>query len=151
MEALLILHNFMRWFVLLFGVLTVVRSIGGLSSKKDFKPADGRSNLFFMIGMDVQLLIGLGLYYAGDWYQKLEHLGQYMQDPYNRFFTMEHGFTMLIAWVLVHVGRATVKKSGTSAAKFKKSLIFFGIALLLILIAMPWPFREVIGRPWLRW
>ncbi|MDE3213112.1 MAG: hypothetical protein KGM98_07750 [Bacteroidota bacterium] len=151
MVALLVIHNFMRWFVLLFGILTVVRSIGGLSAKRDFKPSDSQANLFFMIGMDIQLLIGLGLYYAGDWYQKLEHLGQNMQDPYNRFFTMEHGFTMLIAWVLVHIGRASVKKAGTSQSKFRKSLIFFGIALLLILVATPWPFREIVSRPWFRW
>jgi hypothetical protein len=151
MEVLLVLHNFMRWFVLLFGILTVVRSIGGLISKRDFHPSDGKSNLFFMIGMDVQFLIGLGLYFMGGWYQKLEHLGQNMQDSYNRFFTMEHGFTMIIAWILVHIGRSVVKKAGTPQSKFKKGLIFFGIALVLILVATPWPFREVVSRPWFRW
>jgi hypothetical protein len=58
---------------------------------------------------------------------------------------------MIIAWILVHAGRVSVKKATTSPAKFKKSLLFFGIALLLILIAIPWPFREAITRPWFRW
>jgi len=58
---------------------------------------------------------------------------------------------MIIAWILVHVGRVLVKKAFTSKAKYKKSLIFFGIALLLILIATPWPFRDAVARPWFRW
>jgi hypothetical protein len=57
---------------------------------------------------------------------------------------------MIIAWILVHAGRAAVKKAFNSGGKFKKTLIFFGIALLLILIAIPWPFREIISRPWFR-
>jgi hypothetical protein len=58
---------------------------------------------------------------------------------------------MIIAWILVHVGRVMVKKSSLSSSKFTKSLLFFGIALLLILIATPWPFREAVARPWFRW
>jgi hypothetical protein len=58
---------------------------------------------------------------------------------------------MLIAWVLVHAGRISVKKAATPKAKFKKQLIYFGIALILILAAIPWPFREALVRPWVRW
>jgi hypothetical protein len=151
MQVLLILHNFMRWFVLLFAILTIVKVVIGITSGKEYQPSDGKSNLFFMIGMDIQLVLGLALYFAGDWFQKLQHLGQNMQDTYLRFFTMEHELAMLIAWALVHVGRIAVKKSATSPSKYRKSLIYFGIALLLILIATPWPFREAIARPWFRW
>jgi fucose permease len=74
-----------------------------------------------------------------------------MKDANNRFFTMEHALMMVIAWILVHVGRVAVKKSVTPAGKHKKALIFFGIAILLILAAIPWPFREAIARPFYRW
>ena len=73
-----------------------------------------------------------------------------MKEPMLRFFTMEHGLMMIIAWVLVHAGRISVKKAVTPEAKFKKTLIYFGIALLLILLAIPWPFRETVARPWFR-
>ena len=64
-----------------------------------------------------------------------------------RFFVMEHGFMMILAWILVHVGRVAVKKAGTDAAKHKRMLIYFGLALLLILVSIPWPFRQAgIGR-----
>jgi hypothetical protein len=63
---------------------------------------------------------------------------------------MEHMSMMLLAWILVHVGRATVKKAGTDAAKHKRVLIFFGLAIILILASIPWPVREAIARPWFR-
>jgi len=58
---------------------------------------------------------------------------------------------MIIAWILVHVGSVSVKRAITPAAKHKRSLLFFGIAILIILAAIPWPFREAIARPLYRW
>jgi hypothetical protein len=70
-----------------------------------------------------------------------------MKDTYTRFFSLEHGLLMIIALILVHVGRVSVKKAPTPAAKHKRTLLFFGLAIVLILAAIPWPFREVIARP----
>lgn len=151
MQALLIIHNLLRWFILLFGIWTVLNAIGGLTGKRAFTPSDGRSSFLFTISMDLQLLVGLGLYFSGAWFDRLKHLGDNMKDANLRFFTMEHEVLMILAWILVHVGRVVVKKGITSSVKFKRSLIFFGITLLLILIAMPWPFREAVARPWFRW
>ena len=151
MQILLVLHNLLRWLILLFGLWTLLSAISGLASKRAYTSGDGRSNFFFMLGMDIQFLIGLGLYFSGVWFERLKHLGESMKDPNTRFFTMEHALMMIIAWVLVHAGRVSVKKAATPQAKFKKTLLFFGIALLLILIALPWPFREAVARPWFRW
>ena len=151
MQALLVIHNLVRWLIIIFGFWTVISTISGLSRKREFTASDGRSNFFFMLCMDIQLLVGLGLYFSGEWFDHLKHLGEVMKDTRLRFFTMEHELLMIIAWVLLHVGRVMVKKAPLSSAKFKKSLIFFGIALLLILISTPWPFREAVARPWFRW
>jgi hypothetical protein len=35
-----------------------------------------------------------------------------------------------------------VKRADTDAQKHKRTLIYFGIALLLILAMIPWPFRQ---------
>jgi hypothetical protein len=40
-----------------------------------------------------------------------------------------------------------MKKSTESSDKFKRILIFYGIALLLIIAAIPWPFRD-LGAAW---
>lgn len=151
MQALLVTHNLLRWLILIFGIWTVMSALSGLAGKREFTSSDSRSNFFFMLSMDIQLLVGLGLYFAGAWFERLKHLGDNMKDANLRFFTMEHELLMIIAWILVHVGRVVVKKAPSSTVKFKRSLIFFGIALLLILIAIPWPFREAVTRPWFRW
>lgn len=151
MQTFLILHSLIRWLVLIFAFWTVISALTGLSGKREYSRADGKSNFFFMLSMDIQLLIGLILYFTNGWFDSLKHLGESMKDPMVRFFTMEHSVMMIIAWILVHAGRVSVKKAKTPKAKFKKTLLFFGIALLIILIAIPWPFREAVARPWVRW
>ena len=151
MQIVLVLHNLLRWAVLLFGLWTLLNAITGVFGKRNYTANDNRSNLFFMISCDIQLLLGLILYFSNSWFDRLKDLGNNMKDPYNRFFTMEHMSMMIIAWILVHVGRASVKRATTDAAKHKRMLIFFGIAILLILAAIPWPFREVIAKPYFRW
>lgn len=151
MQILLVLHDLIRWLILIFAFWTVINAINGMASKKEYTATDGRSNFFFMLGMDIQLLIGLILYFNNGWFESLKHIGDSMKDPMVRFFTIEHSLMMIIAWILVHAGRVSVKKAATSQRKFKKSLIYFGIALLIILIAIPWPFREALARPWFRW
>jgi hypothetical protein len=151
MQAILVFHSLVRWFIIFFGLWTVLNALTGVFGKRAYTPSDNRTNLFFMISCDIQLIIGLILYFAGPWLDKLKDLGNNMKDPYNRFFTMEHAVMMLTAWVLVHVGRTAVKKTDGDLAKHKRSLIFFGLVMLLIIAAVPWPFREVIGKPWFRW
>ncbi len=149
--TVLVLHNILRWAVLIFGLLTVINALTGSVKKRPFTESDNKSNLFFMISCDIQLLLGLVLYFTNGWFDRLKDLGNNMKDPYHRFFTMEHMSMMLLAWILVHVGRAAVKRAGTDAAKHKKMLLFFGLALVLIVASIPWPFREVIAKPLLRW
>ena len=150
MQVVLILHSLLRWAVVILGLWTLINALTGYFGKRAYTANDNRSNLFFMISCDIQLLIGLALYIHNGWFDRLKDMGNNMKDPYLRYFTMEHLTLMLVAWVLVHIGRATVKKADTDAAKHKKMLIFFGLAIVLIIAAIPWPFRQAIGRPYFR-
>ena len=152
MQIVLVLHNLLRWAVLLFGVWTVMNAITGVINNRAFTNNDNKSNLFFMISCDIQLLLGLSLFFSNAWFDKVKAgMGAVMKNSYDRFFTVEHAGIMIIAWILVHVGRTSVKKASTDASKHKKMLAFFGIALLLILVSIPWPFRADIARPLFRW
>jgi hypothetical protein len=151
MQIVLVAHNLLRWAVLIFGLWAIFSAISGIVNKTNYTAADDKSNFFFMLSCDIQLLLGLILYFANSWFERLKDLGNNMKDAGNRFFTMEHGLLMIIAIILVHVGRVSVKKAPTSAAKHKRALIFFGLTVVLILAAIPWPFREAITRPLLRW
>lgn len=136
--TVLALHNIIRWAVLLFGILTVLNAFTGIIRKRIFTESDNKSNLLFMISCDIQLLLGLILFFMNSYPGRMSNL----KDVSVRFFVMEHALMMIIAWILVHVGRVAVKKADADAAKHKRMLIFFGLALLIILISIPWPFRQ---------
>ena len=151
MQTILILHNIMRWAILVFGLWTLFNALSGIISKRALNANDNRSNLFFMISCDIQLLLGLVLFFSNSWFDKLKGgMGPVMKNSFDRFFTIEHSLMMIIAWILVHVGRTSVKRASTDAAKHRKMLLYFGLALLLILAAIPWPFRTEIARPLFR-
>lgn len=151
MQIVLFLHNILRWGVIIFGVWTLVNALSGTFSKRSYTNSDNKSNLLFMIFCDLQLLIGLILFFSNAWFDKMKNgMGEVMKNSVDRFFTVEHALMMVIAWILVHVGRASVKRA-PETAKHKKMLLFFGLALLLILISIPWNFRAPeIARPLLR-
>jgi len=56
---------------------------------------------------------------------------------------------MLIAIVLVHIGRSYAKKNISDRQKHRKTVLFYVIALIIMLAVIPWPFREIgQGRGW---
>ncbi|MBS1655505.1 MAG: hypothetical protein JSU05_11710 [Bacteroidetes bacterium] len=148
-SGLLHLHSGFRWIILLLLVLVVIRNFG---SGKPFTAADKKLGLFTMIFADIQLLVGLYQWFAGPWGLKnIQSMGMkdVMTDPYSRFFAVEHFIGMLIAIVLIHVGYNYMKKPIADKIKRKRSLVFFGLSLLIILISIPWPFRTIFSaRGW---
>ena len=149
--TVLVIHNILRWAILLFGVWTLINAITGIMSKRTFSGNDNRSSLFFMILCDIQLLMGLSLFFSNSWFDKMKAgMGEVMKNSYDRFFIVEHGFMMILAWILVHVGRTAVKRAAPEK-KHKKMLLFFGIAILLIIISIPWPNKAEVARPMMRW
>jgi bacteriorhodopsin len=142
MNYSLVIHSILRWAVLLFGFWAVLSALSGLISKREYRSSDNRTGLLFMIFCDIQLLMGLILYFTGMWFEKVKTgMGDVMKDPIERFFAVEHALMMIIAWLLVHIGRSMVKRADTDAQKHKRAIIFFGIALIIILAMIPWPFR----------
>ncbi len=143
MNYTLVIHNILRWAVLLFGLWTVFNALKGVISKRNYSGSDNKISLFFMICCDIQLLLGLVLYFNGMWFDKVKsNMGEVMKNSADRFFAVEHALMMIIAWLLVHIGRSMVKRSDTDAQKHKRSLIYFGIAIVIILAMIPWPFRQ---------
>ena len=105
----------------------------------------GLLGLFFTSAMDVQLLLGIVLYFGGSrGLEAIKSIGmkEVMGNSFHRFFAVEHITMMLIAIVLVHIGKAKSKKAATEVAKHKSAFWFYLIALLIMLAAIPWPFKN---------
>lgn len=143
-------HNFLRWIVLILAIISIVKNFSGMSSKKAFTAADKKTPLFFMISMDIQLLLGMLLYFTGAWgFKNIQNLGmgEVMKDSQSRFFAVEHLLGMLVAIIFAHIAYAIAKKQMDDTAKFKKIFTFTLLSLVVMLATIPWPFREAIARP----
>jgi hypothetical protein len=72
-----------------------------------------------------------------------------MKDPVARFWAVEHLTTMLVAIVVAHVGRVLGRKATSADSKKMKLFVCYGIATVLMCIAIPWPGLRA-GRPLFR-
>ena len=148
--GLLHLHNLLRWIILVLLLLSILKSYTGMTSKKAFEASDKKIWLFTMIAAHVTLLLGLYQWLLGRYglftYVKPEGVSM-MKDPYLRFFQLEHPVSMILAILLITLGYGMAKKNVDDQTKYKKAFRYFVLALVLILAAVPWPFRELVARP----
>ncbi|MDA3930334.1 MAG: hypothetical protein PF541_15395 [Prolixibacteraceae bacterium] len=134
------LHSGFRWIVLLLILEVILISVYKLITKKEYSNLDKKIGLFTMVFTHVQFLIGIVLYFISS---KVVFTGESMSSDLLRFFLVEHIGMMLIAIVLITVGYSKVKRALESKLKFKRSIIFYGVSLFVILLAIPWPWQEL--------
>lgn len=149
--GLLHLHNLLRWVVLVLLLLSIFKSYTGWKSGRTFADGDRKVWLFTMISAHIMLLIGLYQWTLGRFglftYSN-ESFKAVMQNAGTRFFQVEHPVSMILAIVFITLGYGKAKKDLPDALKYRKAFFAFAVALLLIFLAVPWPFRgEAIGRP----
>ena len=145
----LLLHSWLRWGALVAGLLAVFSLMSSRSAASG-SSAD-RWGMFFMIALDLQLLLGLLLYFfiSPNTTAMFSDFGAAMRDPVARFWAVEHISMMLVAVVVAHVGRVLARKATSPDSRRRRLLICFVIALLAILAATPWPGMRA-GRPLFR-
>jgi hypothetical protein len=148
-DIVLTLHSLLRWIVILFGLWAVVTAAAA-ASRRSWTPGEARPGLLFTIGLDLQLLLGLVLYVVLSPITRtaLTDFGAAMQTGALRFWAVEHPALMVVAVALAHAGRSATRYAGSDRAGARARL-WFGLALLALLLATPWPFMPN-GRPWFR-
>ena len=134
------LHNTLRWLILLVAFATLIKYFIGWFSQKSWQKSDNVLGIIFTAAMDLQLLVGLVLYFflSPITQTAFRNVGEAMKNADLRFYLIEHVFMMLIAIILVHVGRSRSKKALLSRRKFGIALFYYGIAYIIILSAIPW-------------
>ncbi len=147
MDSLMIYaHSILRWAVLLFGLYAITKSARGVLYKQDYTPNHNMAATLFIASVHLQVVLGLFLYVARGWAGNLAKMGEIMGNTTQRFWTVEHFVGMLLAAVLIQIGRTKSKKATEAPKKHKLALIFFSIGMLLILAQIPWPFRGEVAR-----
>jgi len=135
-------HSGLRWLVL--GLL-IYAIYNAAVNKTSYEKRDKMINLFAMISLHIQLLLGLILYYTSG---NVSFDSGWMKYAVTRFYGMEHLLGMLLAIIVVTVGRKMAEKQEEPEQKNKKILVWYTIGLFLILASIPWPFREALNGSW---
>ncbi len=141
LQGLIHLHNVLRWVILILLLISLIQAFtknGGIQ----------KTSLWLLIAAHITLILGLFQYFNSELagFHLIENVGGFgnvMKDSFARFWVVEHITAMILAIVLITIARGKAKKLNYSAATW-----LYIIALILILVAVPWPFREGIGRPW---
>lgn len=137
MQSILIhAHSGLRWVALILLLAAIGNAFSKWQGKKGYTDKDRKLGLFALIGVHVQLLLGLALYFISS---KVIFSAESMKVAMNRFFLVEHPTLMIIAIALITVGYSRAKRGATDTGKFKTTFWFYLIGLILILAGIPWP------------
>jgi cytochrome bd-type quinol oxidase subunit 2 len=127
------LHSGFRFVVLLLILLAIVQSLAGWLGKKTYTDGNRKINLFAMISAHTQLLIGLAVYFISPFVQFGSNT---MKEATTRYWTVEHISMMIFAIILITIGHSKSKKAVLPEAKHRAIAIFYGLAVLVIVVAI---------------
>jgi hypothetical protein len=130
----------MRWVIIVLLVIAIFKAYNGMTTKRSYDNADRKTGLFLMIAAHTTLLIGLYQWFVGPWgLSNIRALG--MGRGYEKWglslLAVEHLTGMIIAIILITVGKGVAKKNISDTAKHKKAFWMFLIALVIILLSVP--------------
>ena len=138
------IHSGLRWLVLIFIIIAIINAAVKLSQKSVTNIKDCIFNRLALIIMHLQLVVGLVLYFISP---KVIFEAASMKDSMLRFFLVEHIGLMIIALILITVGYVKSDRAADTMKKNKLIVVYYSIVLVLILAAIPWPFRG-LGAGW---
>ena len=150
-KTLLFSHSLFRWLVLGALLYSIFSAGKGYALKGNFTKTDNAFRHWTATVAHIQLVIGIVLY------TQSPIIKYYWANPKdaNRptdavFFGLVHMVLMLTALILITIGSALAKRKQTDNEKFKTILLWFSISLVIIFIAIPWPFSPLANRPYFR-
>jgi uncharacterized protein YacL len=137
-------HSGLRWILILLFIFALIGLFRVAFRGKSCFSTTRKIALATLILAHIQLIIGLILYFISP---LVVFSGESMSNKVMRFYLVEHISLMLIAIILVTIGYSQAKKISDEIRGFKKLFTYYLIAFILILVSIPWPFRE-LGAAW---
>ncbi len=118
------IHNLLRWGVLIFGFWAIAKAFLGWQGKKSFTSADNKAGLLFTLFVHLQTLVGLFMYFVTSSITKtaMQDFGGAMKNSELRYWAVEHMSVLLIAVVLITIGRSNSKRASTDILKHKRNV-----------------------------
>jgi len=153
-NVLLVLHSVLRWLVPAALVYVLYRGVQGRTGRLPFTKADNTLRHLSATLAHIQMTIGWVLYFESPVATAFRHeVGPATEPlhPDDWFFGLIHPILMTASVVLVTIGSSLAKRQATPQAKFRTLAVWYGLGLVLLLVAVPWPFSPLAVRPWVRW
>jgi hypothetical protein len=144
------IHSIFRWLVLISLLYAIYKGFAGWLGGKQFSDADGKARTLAVTLSHTQLLIGFWLYMISPlvkyYWSDLANKG----DQQLQFFGIVHITCMILSITVLTTGSSLSKRAETDKEKFSRMAIYFSVALLIILLAIPWAFSSYVSRPLFR-
>ena len=137
------LHSGIRWLVLAVLLLSIINALAKRSKGLEQTNFNCGINRLALIIVHLQFLFGLILYFISP---KVIFAASSMKEPVLRFFLVEHLLLMTASVVLVTIGFVRFDRAQDIRKKYRNILIYYSIALFLILVSIPWPFLRYGGN-----
>ncbi|MBS1751371.1 MAG: hypothetical protein JST63_15835 [Bacteroidetes bacterium] len=146
-SILLHAHSGFRWLLLIILLVAIYKAFTGNTGNKPFTKSDNTLRLLTVIFTHLQLIIGLILYIQSPLVKFFwGNPGTAITQEAPMFFGLFHFVFMLLAVIFITIGSAKTKKKHTDKEKFKTMRNWFLAALIIILLAIPWPYLPTAGR-----
>ena len=150
-EGILGLHSILRWALIIFLIVNIIRV--NVEAGEHFDLLDRKWSLRLLITTHLNLLAAIYLYFFGKNGIKILDEEKYslkdvMHTSWLRYWIIEHPSMMLFSIILITISHSFSKKDMVPLKKHKIMSILYIVALIVIIAAAPWPFRNVgIARP----
>ncbi|NIF05228.1 hypothetical protein F3J23_07200 [Chryseobacterium sp. Tr-659] len=150
-QTLTFLHSQTRWLVLLSLTYAIYRSFKGYQSQRKFTKTDDSVRHWTASIAHIQLIIGMIFYLKSPVIKYFwKNVNEATASFEHLFFGLIHITLMITAIIIITIGSALAKRKLSDKEKFKTIGIWFSIALMIIFIAIPWPFSPFVNRPYFR-
>lgn len=142
-QFFLYFHSGFRYIVFLLVVIAVLSAFAGWFGRKAYSEGNRKFNLFAMISVHTQILLGLVLYFISP---NVRFGAGVMKDATARYWTVEHISMMIIAMILITIGHSKSKKAVLPEAKHKSIAIFYSLAFVITVVAIALMTKDAPGR-----
>ena len=143
-RGLLVIHNFLRWVVIVALLWGLFRGYRGWLAKKAWTAIDRRAGMLLTIAYDIQLLSGLIVVFTSPLVAAaFSNLGAAMQVAELRFIAAEHIPMMFVALIVGHITSAYSRKAPDDARKHRRAALGYTLVAVLTIVAIPW-FRPLL-------
>lgn len=146
-------HSILRWLVLISVGISGFAALKGYLRKDPIIVWERTLTILAMVLCHIQLAVGLALYairfktYESIWMGNQSWMG----DTVRRFWKFEHVGMMVLAIALVTIGRMVSKRANTESGKQLRVAIFYLLALLIMVLMIPWPFTAIGNAQGIGW